>query len=880
MPSKLLIVESPAKAKTIEKYLGKDFKVKSSYGHIRDLDKGSKGIDIEKKFKPNYIISPEKIKVVKDLKDSVKKVDEVWLATDEDREGEAISWHLCEVLGLNAKSVKRIVFREITKPAIQYAVQNPRKLDFDLVNAQQARRVLDRLMGFELSEILWKKVKNKLSAGRVQSVAVKLIVDREREIHEFKTEAFYKVDGKFLKKDKKANTINATLESKFTSAKEAEAFLNICKDSIFTVRAVETKPVKRNPAPPFTTSTLQQEASRKLGFGVNRTMSAAQKLYEAGFISYMRTDSTSLSDTALSAMAAEIVQQFGDRYLNTRQYKTKSSNAQEAHEAIRPTYMNLRTAGDTSDQQKLYELIWKRAIASQMSAAELEKTIVKIDVSKSKEHHFQAEGEVLIFDGFLKLYIESTDDESEEHEGILPPLKVGEQLDYSEILATERFTRPPARYSEASLVKKLEELGIGRPSTYAPTISKIMEEDRGYVVKESREGVVREYLQIKLVSGSLSKTKESEITGTTKNVLYPTAIGMVVTDYLDMHFSDVINYGFTAEIEKDFDEIAEGKRDWVKMLDEFYWPFHKDVEKVLEQGERAKGRRDLGVDPVSGRKLIAQLTRFGPVVQIGDVDELGEDEKPRFANLRPGQSLENISFEEALDLFQLPKNLGEFEGSELIVAVGRFGPYIKFGEQFISIPKGIDPLSVNYDSAVKIVLDKRKEDAPIGYYKDQPISKGTGRFGPFVKWNGLFVNVPRRINIATITQDEAIPLIEAKVHKEENRYIHNWPDMKISVENGRWGPYIKFGKKIINIPKINEQKVTSEMASTMDIEDFKKIIEAQIPDAFQKKTRKVSSKEAKNEKASKENKASVKTTSSTKKESSKAKSKAPSKGKK
>ncbi len=842
MSTKLLIVESPAKAKTIEKYLGKDFKVKSSYGHIRDLDKGSKGIEIENKFKPNYIISPEKVKVVKELKDAVKKVDEVWLATDEDREGEAISWHLCEVLGLSPKSVKRIVFREITKPAIQAAVKAPRNLDLDLVNAQQARRVLDRLVGFELSEILWKKVKNKLSAGRVQSVAVKIVVDREREIQDFKSEAYYKVDAFFLKDKHTGSDIQASLNERFSTAREAEAFLNLCKKSKFKVGNVEVKPVKRNPAPPFTTSTLQQEASRKLGFSVNRTMGTAQKLYESGFISYMRTDSTNLSPIAISAMAQEIEKQFGAKYVHTRQFKTKNSNAQEAHEAIRPTYMDVKTAGDTSDQQRLYELIWKRALASQMASAELEKTVVKIDISETKENHFVAEGEVLLFDGFLKLYLESTDDETEEQEGMLPPLQVGENLNRKEIIATERYTRSASRFTEASLVKKLEELGIGRPSTYAPTISKIMEADRGYVVKESREGVERDYLQFKLVNDNISKTKLTEVTGTTKNVLYPTAIGMVVTDYLSGHFSEVINYNFTAEIEKDFDEIAEGKRDWVKMLDEFYWPFHKDVEKVLETGERAKGRRDLGIDPASGRKVIAQLTRFGPVVQIGDVDELAEDEKPRFANLRPGQSLENISFAEAMDLFQLPKSLGEYGGMEMIVAVGRFGPYIKHGEGFISIPKGIDPLEVNYEIAVQIVEAKRKEDAPIGFYKELPITKGTGRFGPFVKWNGVFVNVPRRINIATITQAEAIPLIEAKEVKEANRYIHQFDAEKITVENGRWGPFIKFNKKIINLPKVNDQRVTTELAANMTLEDFKKIIEEVIPNAFEKKAKKTPAK--------------------------------------
>lgn len=837
MANKLLIVESPAKASTIEKFLGKEFKVKSSYGHIRDLDKGPKGIDIENKFTPSYIVSPDKHKVVKELKEWVAKVDEVWLATDEDREGEAISWHLCEVLGLNPKEVKRIVFREITKTAIQDAIKHPRTVDLDLVNAQQARRVLDRLVGFELSEILWRKVKNKLSAGRVQSVAVKLVVDREREIQDFSQEAFFKVDGVFQVKSPKEALLKATLDHKFKTAQESEEFLKICKDSTYKVDGVEVKPVKRYPAPPFTTSTLQQEASRKLGFSVNRTMSTAQRLYESGSISYMRTDSTFISQTALSAMAIEIEKQFGKEYVNTRQYKTKNSNAQEAHEAIRPTYMDLRNAGETSDQQKLYELIWKRAMASQMSPAELEKTIVQLSVSKSTAHKFVAEGEVLLFDGFLKLYLESSDEEEDGQEGMLPAVKAGDVLPYNQITATERFTRAPARYTEASLVKKLEELGIGRPSTYAPTISKIMEEERGYVVKESREGVVRNFKKFNLANGKIVATTESENTGATKNVLYPTAIGMVVCDYLASHFGEIMNYGFTAEIEKDFDEIADGKRNWVKMIDEFYWPFHKDVEKVMAEGERARGRRDLGSDPVSGRKLIAQLTRFGPVVQIGDVEELDENEKPRYANLRPGQSLETISFEEAMDLFKLPKDLGTFQDLQVSVGAGRFGPYVKFGDQFISIPKGTDPLGLSMEDAITLIQGKQKEDAPIGHYKELPITKGKGRFGPFIKWNGMFINVPKRINHDTLTLEEAIPLIDAKEVKESNRFIHNWPEDKISVENGRWGPYIKFGKKLINIPKVNDQKVTSEVAATMTKEDFKKIIEAQVPGAFDKKVK-------------------------------------------
>lgn len=842
MAKKLLIVESPAKAKTIEKYLGKDFKVKSSYGHIRDLDKGSKGIEIENKFKPNYIISPEKQKVVKELKEWSKKVEEVWLATDEDREGEAISWHLCEVLGLNPKDVKRIVFHEITKPAIQKAVQNPRTVDLHLVNAQQARRILDRLVGFELSEILWRKVKNKLSAGRVQSVAVKLVVDREREINEFNPDPYFKVDAIFNPKTGKKVQIKAALDHKFTQAAEAEQFLSKCIDSSFEVGKVEVKPSKRNPAPPFTTSTLQQEASRKMGFGVNRTMSAAQRLYEGGWITYMRTDSTNLSPVAIDAMAKEIEHQFGKKYVHTRQYKTKNSSAQEAHEAIRPTYMDLLKAGEDSDQQRLYDLIWKRAMASQMAAAELEKTQVDINISNVKDHKFIASGEVLLFDGFLKLYLESTDEEEEEQSNILPPLKVGDRLDYLSIIAQEKFTRPAARYTEASLVKKLEELGIGRPSTYAPTISKIMEENRGYVTKESRPGTERKFQVLSLESGKIVKSVGTENTGAGKNHLYPTDIGMIVCDYLATHFPGIINYGFTAEIEKEFDEIADGNLNWVKMIDEFYWPFHKEVDVVLEQGERAKGRRDLGTDPVTGRKVLVQLTRFGPVVQLGDRDEMPEDEKPVFANLKPGQSMETINFEEALQLFKLPKDLGKYEGLEVTIGSGRFGPYIKYNEQFISLPRTSDPLEIKLEEAIELIKQKQKEDSPIGYYKDLPVTKGKGRFGPFVKWNGLFVNVPKRIDIEHITIQEAIPLIEAKETKEANRFIHRFDELKFTVENGRWGPFIKFGKKIINIPKQDGQKVTSEMASKMNVEDFKSIIEEQVPKAFEKKSKKPSVK--------------------------------------
>ncbi|MGB5024303.1 MAG: DNA topoisomerase, partial [Saprospiraceae bacterium] len=594
--------------------------------------------------------------------------------------------------------------------------------------------------------------------------------------------------------------------------------------------------------PPFTTSTLQQEASRKLGFGVNRTMSNAQKLYEFGWITYMRTDSTNLSETALNEMAVEIEKQFGKQYVHTRQYKTKNASAQEAHEAIRPTYMDLRNAGEDTDQQKLYELIWKRAMASQMAAAEIEKTEVDIAISKTKDHFFQATGEVLIFDGFLKLYLESSDDEDEENASILPPLKVHDLLNYLNITATQKYTRPPARYTEASLVKKLEELGIGRPSTYAPTISKIMEENRGYVVKESRPGLERAFQVIKLEQKKIIEIKETEITGAGKNHLYPTDIGMIVCDYLALHFPDVINYSFTAEIEQEFDEIADGKLNWVKMIDDFYWPFHKNVDVVMEQGERAKGRRDLGIDPATGKKILVQLTRFGPVVQLGDRDEMKEDEKPVFANLKPGQSMETISFEEALELFKLPRDLGKHENQDVTIGSGRFGPYVKFGEQFISIPKNLDPLEISKETAIEIIKQKQKEDAPIGYYKELPVTKGTGRFGPFVKWNGIFVNVPKRINFEKLNLDDVKPLIDAKEVKEANRFILKFDEDKITVENGRWGPYIKYGKKLINFPKKEGQRITADQAAKMTLEDIKSIIQEQIPTAFVKKERKKKAK--------------------------------------
>lgn len=825
MTKNLLIVESPAKAKTIEKFLGKDFTVKSSFGHVRDLKKGDKGVLIEKGFQPQYEVSPDKTKVVQELTTLVKKTEEVWLATDEDREGEAISWHLCEVLKLDPTKTKRIVFREITKPAIQKAISNPRKLDLNLVNAQQARRVLDRLVGFELSELLWRKVKNKLSAGRVQSVAVKLVVEKEREINQHNVESSYKVKAYFPVPNRAGKLVDleANLPNAFKKEAEAAAFLQQLIGAEYHIQDIQVRPSYKKPAPPFTTSTLQQEASRKLGFSVNRTMSAAQKLYEAGHITYMRTDSTALSDEALAKMAAEITSSFGPQYLKTRQYKSKQALAQEAHEAIRPTYMEVQHAGGDRDQKRLYELIWKRSMASQMADAILEKTQVDIAISSFRDRHFEAEGEVLKFDGFLKLYMESSDDdETSEHKGILPPLNPGQKLHPREIKATERFSRPPARYTEAGLVKRLEELGIGRPSTYAPIISKIMEKERGYVIKDSRPGIERAYRELTLQGNKIQEATLSEMTGATTDRLYPTDIGMVVSDFLSQNFDRIMDYSFTAEIEKEFDQIAADEIDWKKMLADFYFPFHDLVEDTLKISGKATGERILGKDPKTGKTIIARMSRFGPVVQLGNKEE--GDDKPEFASIRNHQSIETITLNEALELFKLPKILGSYEGAEVSVGLGRYGCYVKHGDQFITLPRNEDVLKVELDRAIELIQQKKAEDAPVGHYQGKPITKGKGRFGPFVKWNDLYINVPKKYNLDTISEPEAIELIEAKQKKEDNRYIHQWLDEKISVENGRWGPFIRAGKKFITIPKIDGKKVDAETAKALTLDQVKDII--------------------------------------------------------
>lgn len=841
MAKNLVIVESPAKAKTIEKYLGKDFKVLSSYGHIRDLEKSENAVDVDNGFKPNYIVPSDKKKIVKQLRDSVKNSDEVWLATDEDREGEAISWHLCQVLGLDEKTTKRIVFHEITEPAIKNAISNPRKVDLNLVDAQQARRILDRLVGYKLSGTLWKKIKGNLSAGRVQSVAVKLVVEREREIHTHVSKFYYRVVAEFdVKGDRSQNAkLQAELSERFSTKKEAEDFLQSCINADFKISNIEVKPSIRKPSAPFITSTLQQEASRKLGFSVKRTMQNAQRLYEAGLITYMRTDSINLSELAIASIAKEITDNYGSEYLKSRRYKTKKKDAQEAHEAIRPTYADRKIAGDGRDQTRLYELIWKRTVASQMAEARLEKTFVDINISTDSKHSFKAEGEVLKFDGFLKVYMESNDeDKDSDTKGILPPLKIGQLLDLDYIDATQRFTKPPARYTEASLVKKLEELGIGRPSTYAPTISRIMEENRGYVVKGDYEGDLRTFDVLQLKDGVISSKSASEKTGSNKNRLVPTDMGMVVTDFLSSNFQDIMDYSFTADIEEKFDDIANGDVEWHSMIGKFYGPFENVVKNTLENASRSVGERILGVDPDSGKTVLVRLSKFGkPIVQKGTQDELSEDEKPKYANLGPQQNLETISYEDAMELFKLPREMEAFEEKEVIIGAGRFGPYVKWGEAFISLPRNEDPLSISRERVIEIIEIKKEADKPQGEYKGISYTKGKGRFGPFLKYGDLFVNIPRRFDPDTITQAEAAELIEAKIQKEANRYIHRWEDEKIAVENGRWGPFIRFQKKNIKIPNIDGEKVTSEKAKEFSLEQVKAFIEEEIPNAFKKKTR-------------------------------------------
>ncbi|WP_179348136.1 type I DNA topoisomerase [Winogradskyella pacifica] len=809
MSKNLVIVESPAKAKTIEKFLGKDFKVESSFGHIADLPSKELGVDVEGDFMPKYQVSKDKKDVVKKLKELAKKADIVWLASDEDREGEAIAWHLAETLKLDKEKTKRIVFHEITKTAIQKAIENPRSIDYNLVDAQQARRVLDRIVGYELSPVLWRKVKGGLSAGRVQSVSVRLIVERERDVQGFKTTASYRIDAEFTNED--GNSFKAKLPKNFDSEKEALKFLNDNMGASYEVSDLQKKPAKKSPAAPFTTSTLQQEASRKLGYSVSRTMTNAQRLYEAGYITYMRTDSVNLSDEAKKGAENEITSAYGSKFSNPKNYKGKSKGAQEAHEAIRPTDFSNHTVSAERDQARLYDLIWKRAIASQMSDARLERTNLKIQInSKNKiSEQFTANGEIITFEGFLKVYLEGTDDEDAEQEGILPDLKVGEPLKNKYITATERFTRPPARFTEASLVKQLEELGIGRPSTYAPTISTI--QNRNYVEKGTNEGDERSYKQLVFENQTIKDNTLSEQTGSNKGKLVPTDIGIIVTDFLVNHFESILDYNFTARVEDRFDDIAEGKEDWREMMKDFYKGFHPQVEDVQENAERESGERELGIDPKTGRTVLVRLGKFGPLVQLGKPDD---EEEPQYASLSPDQQLGSITFEEAMDLFKLPKALGHYKDEEVEVNNGRFGPYVKFGKKFVSLPKGVDPLSVEMDEALIYIKEKEKADAPIYMYKDIEVTKGKGRFGPFIKWNNMFINVNKKYDWDNLSEDDIITLIEEKIQKEIDKVIHNWEDEGVRVEKARWGRHnIIKGKQKVELAKtVDVTKMTLEKA--------------------------------------------------------------------
>jgi DNA topoisomerase-1 len=812
MAKNLVIVESPAKAKTIEKFLGSDFQVESSYGHIADLPSKEIGVDVENGFKPKYEVSPDKKALVSKLRTLSKNAEMVWLASDEDREGEAISWHLAEELKLDTKKTKRIVFHEITKSAILKAIDNPREIDYNLVNAQQARRVLDRLVGYELSPVLWRKIKGGLSAGRVQSVSVRLIVEREREIQNFNAVASYSIVAEFVNEAGKA--FKAKLPKNFNTKKEAEDFLKQNIGSQYKVADLETKPTKKSPTAPFTTSTLQQEAARKLYLPVGITMQLAQRLYEAGLITYMRTDSVNLSKDAMDAAEAEIIKSYGKEFSKPRTFANKSKGAQEAHEAIRPTDMSRHTVNIDRDQARLYDLIWKRTLASQMSDAQLERTNVKIEANNHSEI-FTASGEVLLFEGFLKVYLEGHDDDEEEQEGMLPALKVNEKLANNYITATERYSRPPARYTEASLVKKLEELGIGRPSTYAPTISTII--NRNYVEKGTLEGQERNYTQLTLQADKVGEKLLKENTGSDKGKLVPTDIGTIVTDFLVKNFGNILDYNFTAKVEQDFDEIAEGNIDWATMMQEFYDKFHPNVKDVEANAERESGERILGKD-ADGRQVSVRLGKFGPMAQIGEAD----DEDKKFASLMADQNIGNITLEDALNLFLLPKNLGEYKGDEVEVSNGRYGPYVRHGSVFISLPRGEDPLAVTKERAQELIDEKALADAPIAVYKGEAVQKGVGRFGPFIKWNGLFVNVSKKYNFDNLSQNDVEELIEDKLQKNIDKVLHNWEDEGILVEKARWGRSV-----------ITKGKIKIELSKDVDAT---KLTLAEVQEMIAKKT--------------------------------------------
>ncbi len=808
----LVIVESPAKAKTIEKYLGDGFTVLSSYGHVRDLPERDLSVDVENGFEPTYIIPDDKKDRLKQLQKEADKATIVWLATDEDREGEAISWHLKEALKLADDKVKRITFNEITKQAVTAAMQRPRSIDIHLVDAQQARRVLDRLVGYELSPVLWRKVKPSLSAGRVQSVAVRLIVEREREILDFDSKSAFRITAVLAT----ANGVNvkAELPARFATEAEAHAFLKDCVGSSYTVNAVEKKPGKRSPAAPFTTSTLQQEASRKLGYGVERTMRIAQGLYEQGHITYMRTDSVNLSEQAIAAAAEQISEQYGERYSKSRRFTSKSKGAQEAHEAIRPVDMRVRTTGADIDAERLYDLIWKRTLASQMAEAELEKTVVNIAISGRPGEPLVAQGEVILFDGFLKVYLEGRDDEGDdEQEGLLPDMKQGDRLGLQQMTATQRFDRPAPRYTEASLVKKLEELGIGRPSTYAPTISTVQK--RGYVVKENRDGTPRPYRILTLANDAINGSTASENVGAEKQKLFPTDIGMVVNDFLVEHFPSIVDLNFTAKVEEEFDVIAEGKENWREMLARFYKPFHLTIGNVKDTAEKATGARVLGKDPVSGKDVVARIGRFGPMIQIGSVED---EDKPRFASLRKDQSIQTINFEEAMNLFKLPRTLGERDGEVVSVGIGRFGPYVRLGSTYASLTPEDDPLEIDLRRAVELIDLKKAANATrdLGEYKGEMLVVGRGRFGPFVKYGKVYANIPKAEDPATLTYERGVELMEAKLAGVRQNILKEYAGSEIQILNGRYGPYITDGDKNANVPKEKApEDITLEEATVL-----------------------------------------------------------------
>jgi len=802
----LVIVESATKAKTIEKILGEDFKVVSCVGHISDLPVSEIGVDIQNDFKPKYIIPDEKKQVIKDLKKYVKQSDKVWLASDEDREGEAIAWHLYENLNLNNKEFDRIVFHEITKNAILKAIENPRSIDYNLVNAQQARRVLDRLVGYELSPVLWKKVKAGLSAGRVQSVCVRVIVEKEREIQKHEFQNSFKTSGIFY--NLAGKQIKSELDIRFKTDEEVKNFFIQNENAIFYIDSLAKKPSKRSPTPPFTTSTLQQEASRKLGFGVSRTMSTAQKLYEAGLITYMRTDSVIISDEAKDSIINKIKSKFGENFVLSRNFQNKNKSAQEAHEAVRPTKIDVEEITSDYDQQRLYKLIWQRTISSQMADAEIEKTIVKIKSDKY-DNKFMSTGEVIIFEGFLKVYLEGTDDENEEEKSVLPKIQEGEELKLDKITSKEMFSRPPSRYTEASLVKKMEELGIGRPATYATTISTIQK--RGYIEKGSNEGSEREYKFLEFSNNKISNQILKERIGSNKGKLIPTDIGVIVNDFLVNNFRNILDYGFTAEVEKNFDQIASGNEEWSEIIKRFYKDFHSNVTEVNETAERQTGEKILGNDPTSGRVVKVRLGRFGPLAQIGNTED---EEKPIFASLTKDLQLENITLDEALDLFKFPKELGEYKNETVTVNNGRYGPYIKFLSKSISIPGNHDPFTIELSEAIVLIDKKLKDDEPIHFFDDLPVTKGVGKFGPYIKWNEGFINVKKTFDFDNLTIENIEELIKNKIQKDKDKLIKEWPDQEIKIEKARWGrSKISSGNRKVEIPKeIDPKKISLEEA--------------------------------------------------------------------